>query len=1180
MLPSIGYFKDILCPYDKVNRCHRPYCHFKHIEPVDKIIRKPEVVEDADYLLNNSTGITAHYSHQSSHHHVSTSCYVPTPVGRATQHSGILKNSNTVSLSTVIPVYNPTPISKLKELNSYYSNFESKATFSPEYSYSSKKKKKIEEYDPTAVKVVSKKCVTFADQSCDAVDDVHITSFSSSEEDVEDVSSAPKFSDDDLDNDHDLDQSKTRNASSFADNIKCNEEEEDINEKNIDEFSLVDKILVDSKRSEKLLANFQKPISASAKSVSKKSIEKLKNKSKKVKDSKTVDVNNSEHTSTSTKERIPVEKNNIVNCDEDNTTSVTETESEVKCALNESKKNKHKDKLNDPAKKLKTSSSSKSKSSSNSSSSSSKGKSHKSSDKSNKSSSSDKSKSKSKETSSSKESSKNEDSKNKHDKLIEKSVSKTSKSEKSKSEKSSSKNSKSEKHKSVPSKTEKSSNSKVDKNEKSKTSSKVSKEVKLQDEKVTSSSIDKKNKLDASKQLSKSSDSHNKQKSKINDNDGSSKDKTFKRKTDDSNNEKNISKEKSSVVHISKKLKNDVDNSDDSSVEEITVSSDSDGDTTEECWRIFNETYPEYKQDPLTPDKESLPKEAKAAFKDITIMRKQRLAHAGAANLKSSSSMKKFKNLKTPMNPGQVMMERFAKIREAQKRAEELKNAEQKAKTSTLNPFHRPGEKKRISAVSNHSLLAAIAEKNRINNLSTTANDFSPLPSTVSKSLKVTKRVAHVPDAATKPRPVIPVEYGSKVPTVIRQKFLNTFIDEYIKFSSTEEEAYENALDEEKKAFQRSSSKAIYMNVASNALNRLRHRKNENGPNNKKDGVTSTTNSKTVSHEAMLNGPQAQRGTFSIERKKPQSVPDLKGIALYEHLSTYILIKEQLKENGFPLPHPTELGKAVIEGIYASKTQFCNDPFKRTCCRCQKTYYVNVDGDYVRDEECDFHWGRLWKKRVAGTLESRYTCCQGDSESEGCCVGAGHVFEGSEAHALKGFVNTLPKTPPPDEYYGIYSLDCEMCYTTAGVELTRISVIDPDLKTVYETFVKPHNKVLDYNTRFSGITEDNLKNVRTTIRDVQAVLLCMFNDKTILIGHSLESDLKALKIFHQTVVDTSVVFPHKMGLPFKRALRTLMVEKLNKIIQNDVGGHDSCEDAVSCMELMLWRVKEDLKGNR
>ena len=48
--------------------------------------------------------------------------------------------------------------------------------------------------------------------------------------------------------------------------------------------------------------------------------------------------------------------------------------------------------------------------------------------------------------------------------------------------------------------------------------------------------------------------------------------------------------------------------------------------------------------------------------------------------------------------------------------------------------------------------------------------------------------------------------------------------------------------------------------------------------------------------------------------------------------------------------------------------------------------------------------------------------------------------------------------------------------------------------------------------RFSGIKAEDLEGVSTTIRDVQAVLLSMFSSKTVLIGHSLESDLKALRV--------------------------------------------------------------------
>lgn len=59
----------------------------------------------------------------------------------------------------------------------------------------------------------------------------------------------------------------------------------------------------------------------------------------------------------------------------------------------------------------------------------------------------------------------------------------------------------------------------------------------------------------------------------------------------------------------------------------------------------------------------------------------------------------------------------------------------------------------------------------------------------------------------------------------------------------------------------------------------------------------------------------------------------------------------------------------------------------------------------------------------------------------------------------------------------------------------------------------------------------------------------MFNSETILIGHSLDSDFKALKLIHDIVVDTSVLYPHKMGPPKKRALKTLCIENLKKIIQ-------------------------------
>lgn len=181
---------------------------------------------------------------------------------------------------------------------------------------------------------------------------------------------------------------------------------------------------------------------------------------------------------------------------------------------------------------------------------------------------------------------------------------------------------------------------------------------------------------------------------------------------------------------------------------------------------------------------------------------------------------------------------------------------------------------------------------------------------------------------------------------------------------------------------------------------------------------------------------------------------------------------------------------------------------------------------------------------------------------------------------MDGFVKTFSKPLPVDGNAGVYALDCEMCYTKQGLELTRVTVINSELKVVYDTFVKPGSRVVDYNTRFSGVTADDLENTTISLRDVQAVLLSMFSADSILIGHSLESDLFALKLIHSMVVDTAIVFPHRLGLPYKRALRNLMADYLKRIIQDNVGGHDSSEDARACMELMIWKIKEDAKVKR
>ncbi|KAH7935229.1 hypothetical protein HPB52_004817 [Rhipicephalus sanguineus] len=57
--------------------------------------------------------------------------------------------------------------------------------------------------------------------------------------------------------------------------------------------------------------------------------------------------------------------------------------------------------------------------------------------------------------------------------------------------------------------------------------------------------------------------------------------------------------------------------------------------------------------------------------------------------------------------------------------------------------------------------------------------------------------------------------------------------------------------------------------------------------------------------------------------------------------------------------------------------------------------------------------------------------------------------------------------------------------------------------------------------RFTGADEKRMEGVRTTLKDGQVALLRIFLRDTILVGYSLDSDLRALLIIHDTVADTS-----------------------------------------------------------
>nr|XP_056722584.1 RNA exonuclease 5 [Euleptes europaea] len=170
------------------------------------------------------------------------------------------------------------------------------------------------------------------------------------------------------------------------------------------------------------------------------------------------------------------------------------------------------------------------------------------------------------------------------------------------------------------------------------------------------------------------------------------------------------------------------------------------------------------------------------------------------------------------------------------------------------------------------------------------------------------------------------------------------------------------------------------------------------------------------------------------------------------------------------------------------------------------------------------------------------------------------------------FVSTCRHVPPSDDS-PLFGLDCEMCLTDKGSELARISVVDAGGQCVMDELVKPSLPIRDYLTRYSGITEELLLSVTTRLADVQARLRRLLPPDAVLVGHSLNFDLRALEMVHPSVIDTSLLFIRKGGKRFR--LKFLAEAVLGKEIQRtDQEGHDPTEDATCALELAQFFINQ------
>lgn len=325
-------------------------------------------------------------------------------------------------------------------------------------------------------------------------------------------------------------------------------------------------------------------------------------------------------------------------------------------------------------------------------------------------------------------------------------------------------------------------------------------------------------------------------------------------------------------------------------------------------------------------------------------------------------------------------------------------------------------------------------------------------------------------------------------------------------------------------------------------------------------------------------------------------------IAILKHLHTPL---EGLEQFGYVTSKPTETDIAKTKAGTAATGGF------ETCDRCSTRFQVflgrDQHGRLTSNGKCRYHWAKPFRTggskatRVVGQSEAAYPCCNKSQGSEGCSEAPTHVFNVKDPKRLASILQ-FEHTPTKSDVQRRrpVSFDCEMGYTTLGMEVIRLTAVAwPTNELLLDILVRPYGEILDLNTRFSGVTPHDFAATPSyhpasvdgviassegkthVLRKVDSpaaareLLFEHLSQETPLIGHSIENDLNVCRVIHPLVIDTVLLYPHPRGLPFRYGLRILSQKYLSRSIQTaGEAGHDSKEDAVATGDLVTNKVAE------
>jgi DNA polymerase III epsilon subunit-like protein len=209
----------------------------------------------------------------------------------------------------------------------------------------------------------------------------------------------------------------------------------------------------------------------------------------------------------------------------------------------------------------------------------------------------------------------------------------------------------------------------------------------------------------------------------------------------------------------------------------------------------------------------------------------------------------------------------------------------------------------------------------------------------------------------------------------------------------------------------------------------------------------------------------------------------------------------------------------------------------------------------------------------------------------------GSTASGSSSSSTTHYHHQLSPAKPHTNRFMAHrcvALDCEMVGVGPGGKisvLARVSVVDWYGRKIYDAFVHVEEKVTDYRTHVSGVTEQDVKGPKAQNFGVVRKQVKQLLKNKIIVGHGLENDLRALKIEQDfpwyNIRDSATQYqPYlrqdQFGQWRPRRLRDLAWYNLGIVIQQEGKPHDSLEDARAAMALYrhaqpIWDYEMDCR---